>query len=124
MSTKESKTREAICALGAKLAARGLCPGTSGNISARIDDGWLMTPTNSSLGELEPGQLSKLDLSGKHPGGEIAELVFHSLQLAVRPRASGLRGVSLALSSTIGLVAVFSSSGSHSRRPQTTLTSG
>ena len=49
MSSKESKTRDAICALGAKLAARGLCPGTSGNISARIDDGWLMTPTNSSL---------------------------------------------------------------------------
>ena len=54
MSDKETRMREAICALGAKLAARGLCPGTSGNISARIDDGWLMTPTNSSLGELEP----------------------------------------------------------------------
>ena len=67
MSTAESKTRDAICALGAKLAARGLCPGTSGNISARIADGWLMTPTNSSLGELEPGQLSKLDLSSTPP---------------------------------------------------------
>ena len=55
MSTKESKARDAICALGAKLAARGLCPGTSGNISVRVDDGWLMSPTNSSLGELDPG---------------------------------------------------------------------
>ena len=63
MSSTESKTRDAICALGAKLAARGLCPGTSGNISARVADGWLMTPTNSSLGELLPGQLSKIDLS-------------------------------------------------------------
>ena len=70
MSTKESKARDDICALGAKLAARGLCPGTSGNISVRTDDGWLMSPTNSSLGELDPGQLSKLDLSGKHVGGD------------------------------------------------------
>ncbi len=50
MSSKESKTRDDICALGAKLAARGLCPGTSGDISVRVDDGWLMSPTNSSLG--------------------------------------------------------------------------
>ena len=31
--SKEDKAREAVCALGVKLAARGLCPGTSGNIS-------------------------------------------------------------------------------------------
>ena len=37
--SSEAKSREAICALGAKLAARGLCPGTSGNISVRIADG-------------------------------------------------------------------------------------
>jgi 3-dehydro-4-phosphotetronate decarboxylase len=88
MSTKESKTREAICALGAKLAARGLCPGTSGNISARIDDGWLMTPTNSSLGELEPGQLSKLDLSGKHVAGDppTKEALLHRSVYDVRPK--------------------------------------
>ncbi len=67
---RRPRLREAICALGAKLAARGLCPGTSGNISARIADGWLMTPTNSSLGELDPAQLSKLDVSGKHVGGD------------------------------------------------------
>ena len=88
MSSKESKTRDAICALGAKLAARGLCPGTSGNISARIDDGWLMTPTNSSLGELSPGQLSKLDLSGKHVGGDppTKEALLHRSVYDVRPK--------------------------------------
>ena len=42
--SSEDKAREAICAMGAKLAARGLCPGTSGNISVRIAEGWLMTP--------------------------------------------------------------------------------
>ena len=60
MSSAESKMRDAICALGAKLAARGLCPCTSGNISARVADGWLMTPTNSSLGELDPAQVQPL----------------------------------------------------------------
>jgi len=88
MSSAESTMRDAICALGAKLAARGLCPGTSGNISARIDDGWLMTPTNSSLGELLPGQLSKLDLSGKHVSGDppTKEALLHRSVYDVRPK--------------------------------------
>src|SRR4030088_3143673 len=88
MSTTESKTRDAICALGAKFAARGLCPGTSGNISARLADGWLMTPTNSSLGELLPGQLSKIDLSGKHVAGDppTKEALLHRSVYDVRPK--------------------------------------
>jgi 3-dehydro-4-phosphotetronate decarboxylase len=88
MSSTESKTRDAICALGAKLAARGLCPGTSGNISARVADGWLMTPTNSSLGELSPGQLSKIDLSGKHVAGDppTKEALLHRSVYDVRPK--------------------------------------
>ena len=88
MSSTESKTRDAICALGAKLAARGLCPGTSGNISARVADGWLMTPTNSSLGELLPGQLSKIDLSGKHVAGDppTKEALLHRSVYDVRPK--------------------------------------
>ncbi|MDP3240131.1 MAG: class II aldolase/adducin family protein, partial [Reyranella sp.] len=88
MSTAETKIREQICALGAKLAARGLCPGTSGNISARVADGWLMTPTNSSLGELEPGQLSKIDLSGKHVAGDppTKEALLHRSVYDVRPK--------------------------------------
>jgi ribulose-5-phosphate 4-epimerase/fuculose-1-phosphate aldolase len=87
MSITESKMREAICALGAKLAARGLCPGTSGNISAKIGDGWLMTPTNSSLGELDAAKLAKLDLSGKHVGGDppTKEALLHRAVYDVRP---------------------------------------
>ena len=86
--SKEDKAREAVCALGAKLAARGLCPGTSGNISVRIADGWLMTPTNSSLGELDPAQLSKLDSNGKHVGGDppTKEALLHRSVYDVRPK--------------------------------------
>jgi Class II Aldolase and Adducin N-terminal domain len=46
----ESKLREEICRLGDSLFTRGLTFGSAGNISARLEDGWLMTPTNFSLG--------------------------------------------------------------------------
>ena len=49
----ETKIREEICRLGRSLFDRGLTPGSSGNISVRLDDGgWLVTPTNASLGSL------------------------------------------------------------------------
>ena len=66
----ETKLREEICGLGASIFARGLTAGSSGNISARIADGWLMTPTNASLGRLDPVRLSKLDDGGKLLSGD------------------------------------------------------
>ncbi len=50
----ETRLREQICLYGRSLFERGLTPGSSGNISVRLDDGgWLVTPTNASLGFLE-----------------------------------------------------------------------
>ena len=66
----EAKAREAICAIGASIFERGLTAGSSGNISIRIEDGWLMTPTNFSLGRLDPARLSKLDDDGRLVGGD------------------------------------------------------
>src|SRR3954462_1792092 len=60
----EAKLREEICAIGASIFARGLTAGSSGNISVRIEEGWLMTPTNASLGRLDPARLSKLGGDG------------------------------------------------------------
>jgi len=68
--SEEAKLREEICRLGASIFARGLTAGSSGNLSARIEDGWLMTPTNASLGRLDPARLSKLDDSGRLVGGD------------------------------------------------------
>jgi ribulose-5-phosphate 4-epimerase/fuculose-1-phosphate aldolase len=68
--SEEAKLREEICRLGASIFARGLTAGSSGNISARVADGWLMTPTNASLGQLDPARLSKLDDSGKLLSGD------------------------------------------------------
>ena len=64
MSSKESRQREQIAEFGKSLYERGLTAGSSGNLSVRLDDGWLLTPTNASLGRLDPGQLSKLDWNG------------------------------------------------------------
>ena len=68
--SEEAKLREEICRLGASIFERGLTAGSSGNISARIPDGWLMTPTNISLGRLDPARLSKLDENGALVGGD------------------------------------------------------
>src|SRR5256885_13736061 len=62
----EAKIREEICRLGRSLFERGLTPGSSGNISAKLDDGgWLVTPTNASLGFLDPAKLSRLGAEGR-----------------------------------------------------------
>ena len=60
----EHRLREAIVGFGKSMFERGLTAGSSGNISVRLDDGWLLTPTNASLGSLDPASLAKLDWSG------------------------------------------------------------
>jgi ribulose-5-phosphate 4-epimerase/fuculose-1-phosphate aldolase len=66
----ESATRELLIELAASLYARGFSVGSAGNISVRLDDGYLITPTNSSLGRLDAARLSRLDASFRHIGGD------------------------------------------------------
>ena len=66
----ESKAREEIAKFGRSLYQRGLVHATSGNISLRLDDGWLITPTNTCMGELDPAAISKVDASGNLVAGE------------------------------------------------------
>jgi len=65
----EHRLREEIVRFGRSLFNRGLTAGSSGNISVRLDDGWLLTPTNACLGELDPAALAKLDWEGRHVSG-------------------------------------------------------
>ena len=60
----DTKIRERIVRLGESLFQRSLTFGSSGNISVRLEDGWLMTPTNVCMGELDPAGLSRLDVKG------------------------------------------------------------
>jgi 3-dehydro-4-phosphotetronate decarboxylase len=66
----DAKAREQIVELARSMFERRLTFGSSGNISLRVDDGWLMTPTGSSLGRLDPARLSKLDVEGRFISGD------------------------------------------------------
>lgn len=66
----EARLREEICLLGKSIFDRGLTHGSTGNVSARTDDGWLLTPTGSNLGRLDPARLAKLDWHGKAVSGD------------------------------------------------------
>jgi ribulose-5-phosphate 4-epimerase/fuculose-1-phosphate aldolase len=75
--------------LGASLFARGFSVGSAGNISVRLADGYLITPTNSSLGRLDAAGISKLDLGWNHIGGQkpSKEVFMHRAVLTARPQA-------------------------------------
>jgi ribulose-5-phosphate 4-epimerase/fuculose-1-phosphate aldolase len=66
--------------------------GSSGNISVRVDDGWLMTPTNACLGRLDPAAISKLDAGGNHVSGDAPtkEGFLHRAVYGERPDAGAI----------------------------------
>jgi ribulose-5-phosphate 4-epimerase/fuculose-1-phosphate aldolase len=68
-TTSEAHVREEICVNGASLHQRGYTVGTAGNISARLDDGWLITPTDACLGRLDPADIAKVDFDGNAVSG-------------------------------------------------------
>jgi 3-dehydro-4-phosphotetronate decarboxylase len=88
----EGALREEICRLGASMFARGLTFGSSGNISVRLDDGWLMTPTNVSMGGLDPARLAKLDASGRLVSGDppTKESLLHRVMYEERPETGAV----------------------------------
>jgi ribulose-5-phosphate 4-epimerase/fuculose-1-phosphate aldolase len=88
----ESKLREDVCRFGRSLFERGLTPGSSGNISVRSGDGWLVTPTNASLGFLDPARLTKLDASGKLVSGDAPtkEVPLHTAVYETRASAQAV----------------------------------
>ncbi|WP_027284794.1 3-oxo-tetronate 4-phosphate decarboxylase [Rubritepida flocculans] len=88
----EEALREELVALGASLFQRGFSVGSAGNISVRLPDGYLMTPTNSCLGRLEAARISKLDLAWNHVGGDrpTKEVFLHRAFLEARPDAGAV----------------------------------
>ena len=88
----EAKLREDICRLGASIYERGLTHGSTGNISARCEDGWLLTPTGASLGRLDPARLSKLDWQGGLVSGDAPskEAFLHLAMYEERARSAAV----------------------------------
>jgi ribulose-5-phosphate 4-epimerase/fuculose-1-phosphate aldolase len=88
----EIQTRDEITRLAKSIFDRGLTFGSSGNISQRIDDGWLMTPTGSTMGNLDPTQISKLDNDGNHISGDkpTKENFLHMAMYEERPESGAV----------------------------------
>ena len=66
----ETQAREEMCRVGKSLFDRGYVHATAGNISVRLDNGFLITPTDACLGFLDPAKLSLLDAQGRHISGD------------------------------------------------------
>lgn len=88
-----NRIREEICRTGQSLFERGLTSGSTGNISVRLPDGgWLMTPTNASMGNLDPAKLSLFDATGQLQSGEAPtkEAFLHFSMYAERQTAGAV----------------------------------
>jgi 3-dehydro-4-phosphotetronate decarboxylase len=84
----EQEAREALVDYGRSLFQRGYSCGTSGNLSVRLPaGGFLMSPTNVSLGRLTADALSRLDADGRHLDGAAPtkEAWLHLAMYAARP---------------------------------------
>ena len=88
----EASLREAICEHGRLLFGRGFSVGSAGNISARLADGYLITPTNSCLGRLRPERISRLDSAWRPIDGDAPskEVFMHRAFLEARPEAGAV----------------------------------
>ena len=88
----ETNARDEIVRFAASIYERSLTFGASGNISVRIEDGWLMTPTGSTMGNLDPAQLSKLDDGGNHISGDepTRENFLHMAMYDERPNSGAI----------------------------------
>ena len=88
----EAAIREQLALLAKSLFDRGYSVGTAGNISVRLPDGYLMTPTNSCLGRLDPARISKLAPDWSHLSGDkpSKEVFLHRAVLTARPEAGAV----------------------------------
>ncbi len=88
----ETQAREEICRVGKSLFERGYVHATAGNISVRLDEeqggGFLITPTDSCLGFLDPAELARLDASGQQISGQTASKTIALHQSIYRAIAS------------------------------------
>lgn len=88
----EQTLRQEMARLCKSLFDRGFSVGTAGNVSVRLPDGMLMTPTNVRLGDLKPDRISKLDAEGHHIGGDAPtkEVFLHRAMLDTLPDAGAV----------------------------------
>ena len=88
----ENSIREQIAELGKSLYDRGLAHGSAGNISVKLTDGYLLTPTNSCLGRLDPAKISRLNGNGQLVSGDAPskEAFLHLGMYQERPASTAV----------------------------------
>ncbi|MGY3439046.1 MULTISPECIES: 3-oxo-tetronate 4-phosphate decarboxylase [unclassified Marinovum] len=89
----EAHLRDQICLLARSMFDRGLTGGSTGNISARTEDGGLLvSPTGTSFGRLDPARLSRFDRKGQHIDGDqpTKEMPLHSAFYDTRSSAGAV----------------------------------
>ena len=88
----ETRTRDLIVEMAKSLFDRGLTFGSAGNISVRTEEGWLMTPTGCSMGNIDPTAISKLDKNGNLISGDppTKESFLHLAMYEQRPQDSAV----------------------------------
>jgi ribulose-5-phosphate 4-epimerase/fuculose-1-phosphate aldolase len=87
VSSAERTLRDELCRAARSMFDRGLTHGSTGNLSVRVERGYLLTPTGASLGSLDPARLSRLDPEGRHVEGDAPtkEAVLHLGMYRARP---------------------------------------
>jgi L-fuculose-phosphate aldolase len=90
MERSEQALRQQLVAVARRMNASGINQGTSGNLSARIPGGMLITPSSLPYERMEPADLVAIDLQGRPLGvgtGRRAssEWRLHADLLASRP---------------------------------------
>ena len=92
MAPSENQLRDQMAELGKSLYDRGLAHGSAGNISVKLADGYLLSPTNSCLGRLDPAKISRLDGNGKLVSGDAPskEACLHLGMYGERPTSAAV----------------------------------
>jgi 3-dehydro-4-phosphotetronate decarboxylase len=89
LPSDSAELRSEICRVGRSLYERGYVHASAGNISVRLDDGFLITSTDACLGTLDPTRLARVDAAGPQTGGDRASktLALHRRIYAAAPEA-------------------------------------
>lgn len=82
----EQALREQMLAAALQLDAVGLNRGSTGNLSVRVGDQWLVTPSGIAAQDLGPQSMVQMDFNGEPsgPGKPSSEWRFHRDILASR----------------------------------------
>ena len=88
----QAALRDGILAAARALAADGLNRGSAGNVSARWQDGFLVTPTGLDCDAMQPGDIVPMAMDGSWQGARqpSSEWRFHRDLYAARPEAGAI----------------------------------